>query len=32
MRQALDLMTKAGLKHQLDQMREMYGSAIESLL
>ncbi|MCI0552213.1 MAG: hypothetical protein L0287_14775 [Anaerolineae bacterium] len=32
MRQALDLMTQAGLKHQLEQTREMYGSAVESLL
>ncbi len=32
MKQALELMTKAGLKHQLEQTRETYGSAIESLL
>lgn len=32
MRQALDLMIKAGLKHQLEQTREIYGSAIEPLL
>ena len=32
MREALDLMIKAGLKHQLEQTREIYGSAVESLL
>lgn len=31
-RQALDLMIGAGLNHQLEQTREMYGSVIESLL
>ncbi len=30
--QALDLMTNAGLKHQLEQTKEIYGLAIEHLL
>lgn len=32
MRQALDLMTMAGLKHQLEQTKEIYGQAVEHLL